>query len=121
MTTGRRPKRAVGEVVAAPDPALLRCPLTGFENHLGATTLGPDATPLGRVERGFGNGVGDGAEGAVQGRVIATYLHGPVLARNPELADLLLGWVVGAPLQPLTIPVIDDLRSRLLRQRSPRG
>jgi CobQ-like glutamine amidotransferase family enzyme len=121
VTTGRCPRRAVGEVVVAPDPILLRCPLTGFENHLGATRLGPDAGPLGRVERGVGNGVGDGAEGAVQGRMIATYLHGPVLARNPEFADLLLGWVVGAPLEPLTIPAIDDLRSRLLRQRSARG
>jgi CobQ-like glutamine amidotransferase family enzyme len=121
VTTGRCSRRAVGEVVAAPDPALLCCPLTGFENHLGATTLGPDAAPLGRVERGVGNGVGDGVEGAVQGRVVATYLHGPVLARNPELADLLLGWVLGAPLEPLAIPAIDGLRSRLLGQRFARG
>jgi CobQ-like glutamine amidotransferase family enzyme len=86
-----------------------------------ATSLGPDAAPVGRVKRGVGNGAGGGAEGAVQGRVIATSLHGPVLARNPELADLLLGWVGGAPLEPLRIPVIDDLRSRLLGRRSARG
>lgn len=62
--------------------------LTGFENHLGRTVLGSGSSPLGRVLRGTGNGHDD-AEGAVTGRVVCTYLHGPVLARNPTLADLL--------------------------------
>jgi lipid II isoglutaminyl synthase (glutamine-hydrolysing) len=89
--------RAVGEVVGEPDgdaPDLLPT-LTGFENHGGQTTLGPDVTPLARVVQGVGNGDGSGTEGAVAGRVIGTYLHGPVLARNPALADLLLAWALG--------------------------
>ena len=48
---------------------------------------------LGIVRRGIGNGTPDRAEGWVLGKVLATYLHGPVLAQNPALADLLLRWV----------------------------
>ncbi len=89
---------------------------TGFENHRGGTTLGSDATGLGRVDRGVGNGVGDGLEGAVQGSVIGTYLHGPVLARNPELADHLLMRALGVDsLPPLDLPEVDLLRQERLR------
>ncbi|MDQ1596786.1 MAG: hypothetical protein QOI70_210, partial [Microbacteriaceae bacterium] len=86
--------RAVGEVVAystLPGVGVL----TGFENHAGRTILGPDATPLGRLIDGTGNGTSNG-DGAVQGAVIGTYLHGPILARNPDLADFLLASVVGS-------------------------
>jgi lipid II isoglutaminyl synthase (glutamine-hydrolysing) len=83
--------RAVGEVVVeAPDPPGA---LTGFENHAGRTVRDEGVEPLGRVTTGVGNG--DGTDGAVDGRVVATYLHGPVLARNPALADLLLGLALG--------------------------
>jgi hypothetical protein len=115
-TKGTGP-RAVGELVAAPSPdaprtaAGERLPrLTGFENHGGVTVVGPGARPLARVERGVGNGGGDGTEGAWSGRVLGTYLHGPVLARNTALADLLLGWALapadapagtGVELEPL--------------------
>src|SRR5699024_7595355 len=103
--------------------------LTGFENHMGATLLGRDAEPLGRVTRGEGNcdtwgasGVVDNerqqhAEGAVQGSVIATYMHGPALSRNPQLADLLLAKAMGQSLKdlaPLDIEVIDRLRAERL-------
>ena len=75
--------------------------LLGFENHAGRTWLGPGAVPLGRVARGRGNNGVDRTEGAVQGRVFGTYLHGPVLALNPALADHLLSLVVGHDLAPL--------------------
>jgi lipid II isoglutaminyl synthase (glutamine-hydrolysing) len=79
--------RAVGEVVvAAPEPL---GSLTGFENHSGQTVRDEGVQALGRVVVGVGNG--DGTDGARDGRILATYLHGPVLARNPILADLLLG------------------------------
>jgi CobQ-like glutamine amidotransferase family enzyme len=119
-TTDRLSERAVGEVVA--DSALpgLEVPLTGFENHAGRTVLGPDAAPLGRVCNGVGNGDG-GGEGAVQGRVVGSYLHGPVLARNPGLADSLLTHVVG-PLAPLAEGPVTRLRSeRLAAARGWRG
>lgn len=104
---GRR--RAVGEVVSTPAAPLTQ-PLSGFANHQGVTHLGSGARALGWVQSGPGNGSPDGAEGAVQSTVIGTYLHGPVLARNPELADALLACVVG-PLAPLPLPEVDALRA----------
>jgi lipid II isoglutaminyl synthase (glutamine-hydrolysing) len=94
--------RAIGEVVVQPaaEWAGLGLPtLTGFENHGAVTELGVGARPVGDVQVGTGNKDGT-LEGAVAGHVWGTYLHGPVLARNPQLADLLLSWVVG-PLGPL--------------------
>ena len=120
VTTDRLPRRAVGEILAEPELPLLREPLTGFENHRGSTHLGPDAAPLGRVRTGIGNGAGDASEGAVQGRIVGTYLHGPVLARNPELADLLLSWAIGAALPPLPVPEVAELRRRLLHPSAGR-
>lgn len=114
LTTAPQRTRSIGEVVARPLPAGLTQPLTGFENHRGGTVLGPAATPLGTVTKGAGNRVGDGVDGAVQGSVMATYLHGPCLARNPELADLLLAQVVGE-LTPLQLPEVELLRRERLR------
>ncbi|MCY4086745.1 MAG: glutamine amidotransferase [Actinomycetia bacterium] len=65
-------------------------PIAGFENHAGRTTLEAGALPLGRVVRGFGNNGTDGLEGCRLGNAIGTYLHGPLLPRNPWLADWLL-------------------------------
>jgi CobQ-like glutamine amidotransferase family enzyme len=107
--------RAVGEVVAD-SVGLEDLPeLTGFENHGGRTTLGETTVPLGRVSTGVGNGDGGGAEGAVSGRVVGTYLHGPVLARNPALADVLLSWALGDEhLEPLDDTAAEDLRTERL-------
>ncbi|GAB3135931.1 type 1 glutamine amidotransferase [Amycolatopsis sp. NPDC004378] len=101
-------RRAVAELVATSTGLLEDAPLTGFENHLGVSKLGADSAPLGRVVRGTGNG--DGTEGALTDRVVGTYLHGPALARNPALADLLLTWTTGHPLPPLAVPEVDRLR-----------
>ncbi len=64
--------------------------LVGFENHGGRTYLGPGTQPLGRVLTGRGNNAEDGLEGALQGTVMGTYLHGSLLPKNPHLADHLL-------------------------------
>jgi lipid II isoglutaminyl synthase (glutamine-hydrolysing) len=115
-TTSPQPSRAIGEVTTTPQLPGLSAPLTGFENHRGGTTLGPDATGLARVTRGVGNGVGDGLEGVVQGSVLGTYMHGPALARNPELADYLLCRALGRDsLPPLDLPEVDRLRRERLR------
>jgi CobQ-like glutamine amidotransferase family enzyme len=91
--------RRVGEVVATPDESLDLPDLTGYENHGGVTTLGAGAKPLGRV--------------------VGTYLHGPVLARNPALADHLLSSVLG-PLDPLDDAEVEALRKeRLHAARHP--
>jgi CobQ-like glutamine amidotransferase family enzyme len=86
---GRR--RMIGDV-------LIECELdqgdrrtvAGFENHAGRTRLDPGAAPLGRVVHGFGNDGESGFEGCRAGSAIGTYLHGPLLPRNPWLADWLL-------------------------------
>jgi len=64
--------------------------LVGFENHSGQTELDSDQAPLGRVLKGFGNNEGRRDEGAVSGNTIGTYLHGPILPKNPTLADYLI-------------------------------
>ena len=118
VTTTRGPVRAVGEIISRWDGRDGDDQwLTGFENHGGYTTLGPDAKPLATVEIGVGN-CNDGTEGAVAGTVIGTYPHGPVLARNPALADHLLELALGHELEPLTHPEINKLRrQRLARVR----
>jgi lipid II isoglutaminyl synthase (glutamine-hydrolysing) len=106
-------KRAIGELLS--EPVVDGLPLlTGYENHGAVTQLGPGVHPLGRVVHGVGNGGGDASEGATSGRILATYMHGPALARNPALADLLLSWVVG-DLTPLDDAEVNDLRAERLR------
>ena len=98
-------KRLVGDIAIKSD--LFEFPLTGFENHSGVTTLGIGVAPLGTVLRGNGNGI-NGVDGAVSGNVFGTYLHGPVLARNPEFADLLIERATGSTLTS----VHDELADR---------
>jgi lipid II isoglutaminyl synthase (glutamine-hydrolysing) len=69
--------------------------IVGFENHSGRTYLGGGAKPLGQVLGGAGNNGQDGTEGARYREVYATYLHGPVLPKNPWLADHLLSRALG--------------------------
>ena len=107
---GRR--RAVGELVVEPDTGLDLPTLTGYENHGGVTGLGPDARPTGMVRTGVGNG--DGTDGVVAGCIWATYMHGPVLARNPLLADRILA-SVGGSLAPLDDHESEALRAERLR------
>jgi CobQ-like glutamine amidotransferase family enzyme len=109
-------RRMIGDV-------LLECELepgerrtvAGFENHAGRTRLDAGAEPLGRVLAGFGNDGESGYEGCRAGRVVGTYLHGPLLPRNPWLADWLLAQALAhrdggeaAPLEPLP----DELEGR---------
>lgn len=102
LYSDRGPSRAVGELAGEVDPRLRIPTLTGFENHGGRTHLGLGCAPLARVTAGVGN---DGAaEGAWHGKVLGTYSHGPALARNPALADLLLRWATGLD----TLPPLDD-------------
>jgi lipid II isoglutaminyl synthase (glutamine-hydrolysing) len=113
ISSGRGERRGVGELVADVDPSLGVPRLTGFENHQGMTRIGSAARPLARVSLGVGNG--DGTEGAYAGKVLGTYMHGPALARNPGLADLLLSWAVGQ-LPPLD-PDAEEWASRLRTER----
>jgi CobQ-like glutamine amidotransferase family enzyme len=85
------PTRFIGHVAVDCDfGAGNRGELIGFENHSGRTHLGSSAEPLGRVLAGGGNNGEDGTEGARYREVYATYLHGPVLPKNPWLTDHLI-------------------------------
>lgn len=79
--------RLIGNIVLEPD--FIGSKIVGFENHGGRTYIGSHK-PLGKVLYGSGNDEGSGAEGVVYKNVVATYLHGPLLPKNPELCDYIL-------------------------------
>jgi CobQ-like glutamine amidotransferase family enzyme len=89
-------RRMIGDVLleCELEPGARRT-LAGFENHAGRTYLDAGAEPLGRVLSGFGNDGESGFEGCRVGRALGTYLHGPLLPRNPWLADWLLAQALG--------------------------
>ncbi len=104
-------RRMIGDV-------LLECEwagetLAGFENHAGRTYLDAGAEPLGRVLSGFGNDGESGNEGCRAGRVVGTYLHGPLLPRNPWIADWILAEAAGHQLgeAPELEPLDDTLEA----------
>ena len=117
-------RRMIGDV-------LLECELdrgdrrtiAGFENHAGRTILEDGAEPLGRVVAGFGNDGESGFEGCRAGRVVGTYLHGPLLPRNPWLADWLLAQAIahrtGEP--PIFEPLTDTLEDEAHRVAAARA
>jgi len=83
--------RLVGNVTTKPNPILgLTKKLTGFENHSGYTTLSSLGEPLGYVEKGNGNYYKADVDGCIINNAIGTYLHGPILAKNVHLADLII-------------------------------
>lgn len=102
-------KRKIGNVVA--DASNLKLPkssngddlLVGFENHSGNTFITKKelqkskhkTLPLAKIEKGFGNNGKDGFEGARYQNVFGTYLHGPILPKNPHFADLLIKLALG--------------------------
>ncbi len=103
IRTESEPGRLIGNVVV--DSPLADMPVVGFENHGGRTYIG-EHEPLGRVVSGHGNNGKDGFEGVVYKNVIGTYLHGPLLPKNPSLCDYLLEAALRnrgheAPLAPL--------------------
>jgi CobQ-like glutamine amidotransferase family enzyme len=106
-------ERLIGNLVIEAELDGERSLVVGFENHAGRTELGPFSRPLGRVVSGRGNDGRSGVEGAVSGRVVGTYLHGPLLPKNPWLADRLIAWAlahaVGDP--PALEPIDDELEA----------
>ncbi|MDR5710124.1 MAG: glutamine amidotransferase [Armatimonadota bacterium] len=119
---GPQAARLVGDVVA--ECALPGIgTLVGYENHGGRTRLGPGARPLARVVVGFGNNGQDRTEGAVCGTVFGTYLHGPVLPKNPRFADHLIRLSLRRRYGEVTLAPLDDRfeeaahRTALLRAR----
>jgi lipid II isoglutaminyl synthase (glutamine-hydrolysing) len=122
VVTEGGPTRFIGHVAAECDFGNGRQgQLIGFENHSGRTYLGNGVEPLGRVFAGAGNNDEDGTEGARYRQVYATYLHGPVLPKNPWLADHLLATAIArrhpdfGPLAPLADQTEDQAHAAALR------
>lgn len=106
-------RRMIGDVLLDCElqPGVRRT-LAGFENHAGRTILDPGAEPLGRVVAGFGNNGESGYEGCRVGGAVGTYLHGPLLPRNPWFAD----WVLAQALAHATggeAPTLETLADEL--------
>jgi CobQ-like glutamine amidotransferase family enzyme len=107
-------RRMIGDVLleCELEPGVART-LAGFENHAGRTILDEGAEPLGRVVAGFGNDGESGYEGCRLGRAVGTYLHGPLLPRNPWLADWLLAQALAHRTGevPALAPLPDELEA----------
>ena len=82
--------------------------VVAFENHSGKTYLGDGVRPLGRVISGFGNNGEDGTEGVRYKNLFGTYGHGPLLPKNPELADNILSVALGRKYPGITLSELDD-------------
>ena len=112
--------RMIGDVLLETDLG----PIAGFENHAGRTKLDAGATPLGRVVAGFGNDGESGFEGCRLQRAIGTYLHGPLLPRNPHLADWLLAQALAHRTggEPPELPALpDELETQARRVSAERA
>lgn len=103
---GKRVRRLIGNIVIR--SRMIGGTLVGFENHGGRTRLGPGAQPLGDVVAGSGNNGEDRSEGAVFRHVYGTYLHGPLLPKNPAFADRLIAAALERRHGAVTLAPLDD-------------
>jgi CobQ-like glutamine amidotransferase family enzyme len=121
------PRRFIGDAVVSVDLPGYRLEIVGFENHSGRTFLGPSCRPLGQVVVGAGNNGEDGREGARYRNTFGTYLHGPLLPKNPAFADYLLRLALerrygpDARLDPLDDALEDDAHRQVVTRVQRRG
>lgn len=99
---GNMVAKLVGDNLSNHQSLLINSYLIGFENHGGRTYLGDLAKPFAKVVKGYGNNGEDGTEGVVYKNAIGSYLHGPLLPKNPHIADWLLKTA-------LTVKYTDDV------------
>jgi CobQ-like glutamine amidotransferase family enzyme len=113
---GDQAKRIIGNIVTKWGNKTL----VGFENHGGRTYLGKTTEPFAIVEKGGGNNGEDGTEGVFYKNSIGTYLHGPILPKNPDLADWILATALKVKYQkeirlaPITNILEDEARNAIL-------
>ncbi len=86
--TGKEGSRCIGNIIIDATLDNLHTKIVGFENH-GGQTLHVEH-PLGSVLHGYGNSFDAGYEGYYNGQVLGTYLHGPLLPKNPDVADFVI-------------------------------
>ncbi len=109
--------RADGPVISKASRSLGLPPLSGYEFHHGRAERGTKARPFVELDLGVGDGSQSPSDGAVQGQVIGSWLHGPLLPRNPAVADLLLRWVRPQLLDAATTGPDDSLADTVRAKR----
>ena len=106
LYTEQKEGRLISNIVLKSD--LFEFPVVGFENHGGRTFIGANK-PFGKVLYGNGNDGESGYEGVVYKNVIGTYLHGPLLPKNPQVADYLIQKALERRYnRPMELKVLDD-------------
>lgn len=110
-------ERLIGNIAIEVTGLPISAKFVGFENHGGRTILGKKVIPLGKVLRGYGSNAEDGTEGAIYKNSVGTYFHGPVLPKNPELAD----WLISKALEikykeKIELKKLDDSLSQKARK-----
>lgn len=106
LYTEAGPARLIGNItIESPDFG----EVVGYENHSGLTYIGDKSAAFGKVVVGAGNNSSDGTEGMVYKNCIGTYLHGPILPKNPKVAD----WIIAKALErktgaPADLAPLDD-------------
>lgn len=113
IETHAGPERLIGNIVTKSSQF---GDIIGYENHSGLTFLGKGVQPLGRVIKGGGNNGQDETEGARYKNVIASYMHGSLLPKNPQISDFLIEKAITKKYGEFTPTVIDDRFSELARE-----
>ena len=105
-------ERCIGNIIIEAELDGVKTKVIGFENH-GGNTSGVN-TPFGKVLCGNGNSFGDSCEGYFENNVIATYLHGPLLSKNPEVADYIIEYCINKnSSEKITLaPINDELENK---------
>lgn len=114
---GLKFKRLIGNIVIQPSIFTLNTKFIGFENHTGRTFLGKDVKPFAEVIKGYGNNGKDKTEGMIYKNTVGTYLHGPILPKNIELAD----WLIEKALErkykkKIVLKKLDDQLENMARE-----
>lgn len=120
IETHAGPERLAGNIITKSD---IFGDIVGYENHSGQTFLGKTAAPLGTVIKGAGNNGQDDTEGVLYKNVIASYLHGSLLPKNPAMADWLIERAVSRKYGEFVPTVIDDrfaTEARVVALKRPR-
>lgn len=112
IETHAGPERLIGNIVTKSHEF---GEIIGYENHSGQTFLGKGVQPLGMVIKGAGNNGQDGTEGARYRNVLASYLHGSLLPKNPAIADFLIEKAITKKYGDFTPTVIEDRFAELAR------
>jgi hypothetical protein len=113
IETHAGPERLIGNIVTKSHEF---GDIIGYENHSGQTFLGKGVQPLGMVIKGAGNNGQDGTEGARYRNVLASYLHGSLLPKNPAIADFLIEKAIIKKYGEFTPTVIEDRFAELARE-----